>query len=177
MPRRKAGDLGFSLPAHLGASAVCLALLTLIPIVLYGLVVGIGAGAGPPGNAEGRPPFALVPLVSFAFALLCTGLLSPLAMLLQLLRGQWRFPAWLPLAVAYPVAFALIACILIVHKARIQNPSELSEVATMSLIISSCFWAYWGPLLASETILAFLRRLRTRRDPLPERGRAGRRGT
>lgn len=174
MPQRKAGGLGFSLPAHLVAMAICLVLLTLIAIALYGLLVGLGIGVF--DDAGGWIHFALVPLISFAFALLCTGLLSPLAMLLQLLRGQWRFPVWLPLAVAYPVAFSLLSCLMIVHKARIRNLADLIEVASVSLILSACFWAYWGPLMASETILEFLRRLWARRSSLTKGGRAGRIG-
>jgi hypothetical protein len=160
MPQRKSGDSEFSPAAHLVAMVCCITLLTLAPIVVYGLLMVVGLVVF--GDAGGPLDIILVPLISFTFALLCVGSLCPLALLLQWLRGRWRFPAWLPLAAAYPVAFALISAIMIVQQVRIRDGSDLAGMALTSLLVSCCFWTYWGPLTVSETILDLLRRPRAR---------------
>jgi hypothetical protein len=160
MPQRKSGEMSSSLSAHLVAVASCITLLTLVPIVFYGLLMIVGLVAF--GDAGGWLNVALVPLICFTAAVLCAGLLFPLAMLLQWLRSRWGFPAWLPLAAAYPVAFALISGIMIVHRAGLANAPELVGVALISLFVSCGFWAYWAPLMAFEAILELLRRPRTR---------------
>jgi hypothetical protein len=136
--------------------ACCAALMTLLPIGAYGLLLILGLIAfGDPG---GWLNLILVPLISAAVALLGTGLLCPLALLLQRLRMRRRFPAWLPLALAYPAAFTLLAFALLAGRARLPTAPELAGVALASLLLSCGFGAYWVPLLASEALLRRLRR-------------------